>query len=932
MAQTYNNYDMVIAPGAFTDALLTVDGMGRTLPTNRSFVIGLEAGNHGRIVFKNWTGTAPFPVIVTNKGGKAVIADATGSVGDAVMLSSCRYFQFRGDNDPGSRYGIEIARAGEPGGAGWRDLLVNGTSSYLEVAFIEAHNSTFAGIMVKSDPSCDTPETSFTNHPWGASEPLPADPRNFTMLGINIHDCYVHDTNGEGMYIGYSSWGAQEICSSTDPNHIKASVRGHEIQGLRVSHNLVERSGWDGIQVSSATDDVKVHDNIVYQAATRLDPVQGNSLFVGGGSVGEFYNNQLLDSHMGSMNVIGPLKNVSVYNNVMVGGGVFARAGPNNPYPPNPTPGSWEDYLRTQPGGFVNFFNNTIITAATGFGFRTDDQISANSFKNNIIVAPDTTYPIIDSQNGAVLSTAGNVAQRDSSGINFVNPAELDYRVATGSNAISAGVSLAGLPSPQVSVVDDFTGVVRPQGGAYDAGASEFGGLSVLLISDPPTTGSTGTIKASAIGGSAPYSYLWSNNATSQIITSVPEGMYSVLVTDAAGTKVRKGIVLRNGASLGAPASDVLGPIEVLAPTFSPTPTAYSTYQTVTLNSATSGASIRYTTDGSDPSTTYGIAYTGPFTVADTSTIRAVAYKTGMTTSQVRLGQYVINAPGPTNTKFAFVDANITESSHQGSTNTKSKTIDGDLNTGWQSAAALGEWLCYDLGSNQRVSSVKMALTNGNLRSYRCVIQGSTDGINFTNILPADYGQPGVLPHRSWTGSYGLGLQEYDFPDVDGVRYIRIVGYGYTTTPDLNVVNVTSAWREVEIWGGPMGSANPVGTYQAENATLVGALVKTNQAGYTGTGFADYINNSGDYVEWTITNPAAATRGLTWRYSATSSRTLSISVNGTVVNSAFTFPSTTSNTSWMEKATTVSLPAGTVTIRVTATGTSGPNIDYLRIN
>jgi hypothetical protein len=318
--------------------------------------------------------------------------------------------------------------------------------------------------------------------------------------------------------------------------------------------------------------------------------------------------------------------------------------------------------------------------------------------------------------------------------------------------------------------------------------------------------------------------------------------------------------------------------------------------------------------------------------VADSTTVRAIAYKSGMTISQLRVGQYVINAPGPTNTKFTVVDANITESSHQGSGNTKSKTVDGDLATGWQSAAALGEWLRYDLGSNQRVGFVKMAFPSANIRSYRFVIQGSTDGTNFTNILPANFGQPGVLPHRSWTGTDALSLQEYNFPDVDGVRYIRIVGYGYTTTPNLNVINATSAWREVEIWGGAVGSGNPFGIYQAENAAMVGANVKTNVAGYTGTGFVDYINASGDYVEWTITNPVAGIRGLTWRYGSTSPRTLSVAINGVVVNASFTFPSTTNNAAWMEKAMTTTLPAGTVTIRLTATGTSGPNVDSLKIN
>src|SRR5204863_6140716 len=39
--------------------------------------------------------------------------------------------------------------------------------------------------------------------------------------------------------------------------------------------------------------------------------------------------------------------------------------------------------------------------------------------------------------------------------------------------------------------------------------------------------------------------------------------------------------------------------------------------------------------------------------------------------------------------------------------------------------------------------------------------------------------------------------------------------------------------------------------YEAENAVLSGAVVSNTKAGYTGTGFVDYINASGDSVTWT---------------------------------------------------------------------------------
>ncbi|HRF40320.1 MAG TPA: SprB repeat-containing protein, partial [Saprospiraceae bacterium] len=46
---------------------------------------------------------------------------------------------------------------------------------------------------------------------------------------------------------------------------------------------------------------------------------------------------------------------------------------------------------------------------------------------------------------------------------------------------------------------------------------------------------STGTLTASATGGTAPYSYLWNTGATTPAIANLPAGTYSVTVTDLEG-------------------------------------------------------------------------------------------------------------------------------------------------------------------------------------------------------------------------------------------------------------------------------------------------------------------------------------------------------------------------------------------------------------
>jgi hypothetical protein len=63
----------------------------------------------------------------------------------------------------------------------------------------------------------------------------------------------------------------------------------------------------------------------------------------------------------------------------------------------------------------------------------------------------------------------------------------------------------------------------------------------------------------------------------------------------------------------------------------------------VTLNCGTVGATMKYTLDGSTPSQTNGIVYTGAFTVSSSITFRTIAIKDNMVDSQVYNYYFTIN-------------------------------------------------------------------------------------------------------------------------------------------------------------------------------------------------------------------------------------------------------------------------------------------------
>jgi N-acetylneuraminic acid mutarotase len=86
-----------------------------------------------------------------------------------------------------------------------------------------------------------------------------------------------------------------------------------------------------------------------------------------------------------------------------------------------------------------------------------------------------------------------------------------------------------------------------------------------------------------------------------------------------------------------------------VTPTFSPAGGSYDPPLTVTISDATPGATIHYTTDGTQP-TIYSTAYSGSITVAASETVQAIAAEAGYVTSAVGSATYIFPPPAPTPT------------------------------------------------------------------------------------------------------------------------------------------------------------------------------------------------------------------------------------------------------------------------------------------
>ncbi len=86
--------------------------------------------------------------------------------------------------------------------------------------------------------------------------------------------------------------------------------------------------------------------------------------------------------------------------------------------------------------------------------------------------------------------------------------------------------------------------------------------------------------------------------------------------------------------------------VAVEAPTFSPAAGTYTEAQSVTLSSETSGATIYYTTDGTEP-TTESTQYTAAIAVSTTTTIKAIAVKGSDVSTVASATYHICSADAP---------------------------------------------------------------------------------------------------------------------------------------------------------------------------------------------------------------------------------------------------------------------------------------------
>ena len=409
-------------------------------------VIGIEAGVYERIIFEDLVGTSENPVFIVNCGGRVEVGNP--EVNNAIIINNSSFVRISGAGDTQNHeYGIYIkgSRRGTQG------IVTPDFSTNIEIDHFEIMGAGFAGIMVKTDPSCEA-ETSAER---GGENRVGS--RDFVMRGISVHDNYIHDVVGEGIYIGNSFYsGAEVYCGFVQ--------YPHEVRGVRVYNNTIERTGWDAIQVGSAVEDVQIYDNVVTDYALENRASHRNGIQIGVGTTGEVYGNWI-ESGQGPGVFIQGIGGNYVYNNVIIDAGLHSIIISNRPTP------LANDIVNQDFVGGIYIMNNTIINRNNSINSVFREAVNdapENIFHNNLIIFSDVDN-WSELKTTTEWSLVSNLILADGSSAGFVNFGRNNFELISESGAVDTGTNAVR----EYGVNVDFDGVTRPQGEGYDVGAYE---------------------------------------------------------------------------------------------------------------------------------------------------------------------------------------------------------------------------------------------------------------------------------------------------------------------------------------------------------------------------------------------------------------------------------------------------------------------------
>ncbi|WP_343692552.1 PKD domain-containing protein [Chitinophaga sp.] len=705
----------LITPGADGGAYIN----GTNLGAKPGDTVCIQSGNYAYIQFFNITGTAAKPIVFINCGGQVKIGNG-GSYG--FVFNNAKYFKVTGTGSA-DLYGFSVDGVSKKLNVGLG--ISKGCTDY-EADHFEITNSE-VGVMAKVNPDCDVNNTYPT----------------FSIRNVKLHDMYIHDVTGEGMYIGNTAPNGETVTC----NGVSTTVLPPRIYNLKIYNVITANTGWDGIQVASAPENVEIYNNKVSNYGVQNKGSQQAGIILGGESNGKVYNNTIIKGTGNGIEVFGTGLSY-VYNNILSDCGIDGTSIGQDAIFIDDRP-TKQNYKPLQ----VYVMNNTIVNSgrdAIRMQNTNGTDGTGNIFANNLAVKPGSlasrgTLAYLTIQSGISYTASNSLNYADVNTVKFVDAANKNFHLAAGSPAIDQGKDLSAY------FKTDIDGNARPQGSAFDVGADEYASgtaanvaptanagvdqaitlpVTTVTLNGTGSTDSDGTIK----------SYKWVQTSGPVTVTFSSATVVSPVLTQltAAGTYVFTLTVTDNA---GATASDQVT-ITVNAANVAPTANAGAD-QTITLPATTVTLNGTGSKDSDGTIKSYKWSQTsGPVT----GTISNPAIASPVITNLTAAGTYVFTLT-------------VTDDDGATATDNVTITVKAAVSTNVAPTANAGADQSIQLpASTATLNGTGSKDSDGTIKSYKWA---QTSGPVTTTISNATIASP-VITNLTTAGSYVFTLTVTD--------------------------------------------------------------------------------------------------------------------------------------------------------------------------
>lgn len=769
----------LIQPGADGGAYIN----GNNLKAQPGDTVCIQAGDYKFMQFFNFTGTAAKPIVFINCGGQVRIGNG-GSYG--FVFNNAKYVKVTGTGSA-DKYGFKVDGVSKllNTALGISKGCTDYEADHFELTGAET------GVMAKINPDCDVNNTYPT----------------FAIRNVKLHDLYIHDVTGEGMYVGNTAPNGETITC----NGASKTVLPPRIYNLKIYNVITNNTGWDGIQVASAPEGVEIYNNQVSNYGVYNKSSQQAGILLGGESNGKVYNNVVKNGTGNGIQVLGMGLNY-IYNNIISDCGNDGSAEKQDAIFIDDRP-TKQNYKALQ----CYIMNNTIVNSGRdGIRFQnTFGTVTSGSLiMNNLVVKPGSlasrgALAYLTVVSSIKYTVSNNLNYNDASLVKFLDALTKNFRLTASAPVIDQGKDLSAY------FKTDIDGLARPQGKGWDVGAVEYASGAGVGNSAPTAnagSGQTITLPVSTVtlngtgsldSDGAITSYLWaqSSGPATAAFSSTTAASPVVTKLTAAGSYVFKLTVTDDK---GATASSTVT-ITVKAAAVNAAPTASAgAAQTITLPTSTATLNGSGSKDSDGTIKSYAWSQTsGPSSAAFSNTTVVSPVVSRLTSA----GAYVF--------KLVVTD-------DKGATGTSSVTITVKAATVSNVAPTANAGTAQTITlptSTVTLNGAGSKDSDGTIRSYAWSLSSgpATPAFSSTSAVSP------VISKLTTAGSYVFKLTVTDDKGATGTSTVTItVKPAATNNPGANIAPVANAGSDITIT-------------LPKNSTSLSGVGSTDSDGYIAT-------------------------------------------------------------------------------------------------